>query len=216
MEKVVLHAVRRVVKGKQVGALRRQGKLPAVIYGRHMEPTSILLELRETTKALHGLTSSSLVTIDVEGQEHAALVREKQRNFIKGTYLHLDFQAVSLTEKIRTSVNIELTGLSPAVKDFNGIIVTGMDKIEVESLPQYLPERIIVDISKLAKIGNSIHIRDITVDENVHILTDLDEMLVLVTAPKEDILEGDGVEGGATGVGEPEIIEKGKKEEEED
>jgi large subunit ribosomal protein L25 len=214
MEKVVLHAINRNIKGKQVGALRREGKLPAVIYGRHITTTAILLDLRETTKALHGLTSSSLITIDLEGQEFAALVREKQRNYIKGTYIHLDFQAVSLTEKIRASVNIEITGLSPAVKDYNGVIVTGLDKIEVECLPQYLPERIVVDISKLGKIGESIHVKDITVDENVKVLVDGDEMLVLVTAPKEEAGEA-GAEPGVSAA-EPEVIEKGKKEEEED
>jgi large subunit ribosomal protein L25 len=214
MDKVVLHATNRIVKGKQVSALRREGKLPAVIYGRHITTTSLLLDLRETTKALHGLTSSSLVTIDLEGQEFAALVREKQRDFIKGNYIHLDFQAVSLTEKIRTTVNIEVTGLSPAVKDFNGVIVTGMEKIEVECLPQYLPERIVVDISSLLKIGDVIHLKDVTLDENVKILEDLDQMLVLVTAPKEEVVEEVVAEVGVAGT-EPEVIEKGKKEEEE-
>jgi large subunit ribosomal protein L25 len=213
MEKVVLHAINRSVKGKQVGALRREGKLPAVIYGRHITATAILLDLRETTKALHGLSSSSLVTIDLEGQEFSVLVREKQRNYIKGTYIHLDFQAVSLTEKLRTAVNIEITGISPAVKDYNGVIVTGLDKIEVECLPQYLPERIVIDISNLGKIGDSIHVKNITVDENVKILTDIDEMLVLVTAPKEEAVEATAEPG--VSVAEPEVIEKGKKEEEE-
>ena len=87
MEKVVLKATKRDVVGKQVKALRREGKLPAVIYGRHTDPININLDAHTAAVALAKVTSSSLVTIDVEGDEHLALVREKQRNYIKNTLL---------------------------------------------------------------------------------------------------------------------------------
>ena len=153
MEKAVLNATHRTVIGKHVGALRREGKLPAIIYGTHMEPTPITLDLREATKFFAPLTESSIVTISLDGEEHATLVREKQRDVIKRTLLHVDFQAVSLTEKLRTEVIIELTGTAPAVKDFNGVVVTGLDELEVECLPSDLPERIVVDISKSTESG---------------------------------------------------------------
>lgn len=212
MEKVVIKATRRTVTGKQVKALRRQGKLPGIIYGHHIETTPISMELQEATRALSGLTASSIVTVTIDGVENAALVREKQRDFIKGTLRHVDFQAVSLTEKIRAFVSVELIGLSPAVKDFNAVIVTGLDEIEVEALPQDLPERISVDISKLAKIGDGIYVRDLSFAEGVEILENEDDMVVRVTAQAaEEVVEGAAVEATTE---EPEVIEKGKKEEE--
>jgi large subunit ribosomal protein L25 len=212
MEKVTINATHRKVIGKQVGALRRQGKLPAVLYGHHIDPTPILLDLHDATIALSSLTSSSLVTILLDGEEHAALVREKQRDFIKNVLLHVDFQAVSSTEKIRAEISIEITGLAPAIKNFNGIIINGLSKLEVECFPQDLPERITVDVSNLNNIGDAIYARDIKLSDKVEILTDLDEMVVLVTssAPEEEVAEAPA-EGGPS---EPEVIEKGKKEEE--
>src|SRR5688572_33237862 len=104
MEKVVLKASAREISGKQVKALRRAGQLPAVIYGRHVDPIAILLETHGATLVLNKLTSSSLVTISLDGKEYPALVREKQRNYIKGNLLHVDFLAVDLKEKDRKSV----------------------------------------------------------------------------------------------------------------
>lgn len=212
MEKTVINATRRTVTGKKVGSLRREGKLPAVLYGYNVESTPITLDKREATRALHHLTASSLVTINLEGKEHAVLVREKQRNYILGDLLHVDFQVVSLTEKIRATVSIELIGVAPAVKEFNGIVLAGLEELEVESLPQDLPERFIVDISKLAKIGDSVHVRDILVSDNVEVLTDPDEMIVNITGgvKEEEITEEEA------GANEPEVIERGKKEEIED
>jgi len=208
MEKVVIHATPRTVKGKKVGTLRRQGLLPAVIYGHHMEATAVTLDLHTASRQLSGLTGSSLVTIELEGTEYPTLVREKQRDYVRGTLLHVDFQAVSLTEKIRTHVSIEITGTAPAVKDFNGVVVAGVESLEVESLPQYLPEKFVVDISGLAKIGDGLYVRDIAVSENVTILADADEMVVVITASAgEELAEGEAA------AAEPELIEKGKKEE---
>ncbi|HMD88177.1 MAG TPA: 50S ribosomal protein L25 [Anaerolineaceae bacterium] len=213
MEKAVIHATHRTVIGKQVGALRREGKLPAVMYGHHIDSTPITLDLRDATRILSGLTSSSLVTIELDGKEHAALIREKQRDYIRGTLKHVDFQILSLTEKLRTTVSIELTGLAPAVKDFNGVVVTGVNELEVECLPQDLPERIIVDISNLNKIGDGLYIRDIKLSDKISILEDQDEMVVLITAPAaEEVVE----EVAVPGAEEPEVIEHGKKEEEEE
>jgi large subunit ribosomal protein L25 len=210
MEKVVLKATRRDVIGKKVSTLRREGKLPAVIYGHHLEATPITLDLRETTKVLSNLTTSSLITIDIDGVENAALVRDRQRDYIRNVLIHLDFQAVSLTERIRANVRIDLSGISPAVKDFNGVIVTGINEIEVICLPQDLPERLVVDISTLAKIGDGLYVRDVSFGEKVEILEDKDDMIVIITAAIAEEVVEEVVEA----VEEPEVIEKGKKEEE--
>ncbi len=210
MEREVLQASRRTVLGKQVGALRRQGKLPAILYGAHIQPIPITLETREAERVLRHMTTSSLVNIELEGQTYPALVRERQRDPIKNHLLHVDFQAVSLTEKIRANVGIELVGISPAVKDWNAILVTPLDELEVECLPQDLPERIAVDVSGLTNIGDGIRVSDLVISDKVRILNDPEEMVVIATAAEaEEVVAEVGAEV------EPEVIEKGKKEEEE-
>jgi large subunit ribosomal protein L25 len=213
MEKVVFQTTKRTVTGKQVRALRRQGILPAVLYGHNVEPIPLQMDAHNASLVLPRLTTSSLVTVMVDGKEYTALVREKQRDFIKNEYLHVDFQAVSLTEKIRAKVGIEVTGHSPAVKNYNAVIVTGLDELEVECFPQDLPERIVVDISVLENIGDSIYVRDIALSDKVEVLSDADEMIVVATAA-----EGEEVIGEEAAVqAEPELsVERGKKEKEEE
>jgi large subunit ribosomal protein L25 len=206
LEKVVLNASPRTVTGKQVGALRRAGKLPAVLYGHHIESTPIVLDAHETSLMLSRLTSSSLVTISLDGREYPTLVRAKQRHPIKRHYMHLDFQVLSLTEKTHVKVAIELVGSAPAVRTHNAVLVTGLTELEVQCLPGDMPERIVVDISGLAEPGDSIHVRDINLPETVEILTDLDEVIasatvgrleeVAVPVPEEEAAEAGAAPSG--------------------
>jgi large subunit ribosomal protein L25 len=212
MEKVVLKAEKRDVKGKQVGALRRAGKLPAVIYGRHLEPISILLDSHTTGLIMNKLSSSSLVTIELEGKEYPTLVRERQRNYIKGVLTHVDFLAVDLTEKIRANIRIHFTGVSGAVKDYNAVLVHGIQTLEVECLPTDLPESVDVDISAMKLVGEGIHVSDITLPDNIRVLTSDHEMIVVATAPKVDAVEVPAA--GAAAEAAPEAAAAGKKEEE--
>ena len=217
MDKVVLKATERKLTGRHVRALRRSGQLPGVIYGHNVEPVIISLDAREAARVLGRLSSSSLITIDVEGKEYPSLVREKQMNYIKRNLIHVDFQAVSLTERIRANVGIVLTGSSIAVKDFNAMLINGLSELEVEAFPQDLPERVVVDIGALAKIGDAIHVKDILLSDKVTVLSAADEMIILATAPaKEEVEEVVTPEAAVVEEGtEPEVIEKGKKEEEE-
>jgi large subunit ribosomal protein L25 len=216
MEEVVLKANHRTLIGKQVKAMRREGKLPAVIYGHHIDPIAITMDLHDASRSLTGLAPSALVTVDVDGETHKVLVIEKQRNKISGMLLHVDFLAVSMTEKLRSQVYIEIVGLSPAIKEFSGVLMTGMDQVEVECLPQDLPERLVVDVSGLAEIGDGIYVRDLAVPPGVKILEEPDSMVALITA-QSAVEEEEVVEEVAEAVGEePEVLERGKKEEEEE
>lgn len=213
MEKIVLKAEKRNVVGKQVKALRREGKLPGVIYGRHVEPISISLEAHSTGLAMAKLTSSSLVTINLDGKEYPALVRDRQRDYIKGNLTHVDFLAVDLNEKIRTFVGVHYVGVSGAVKDYNGVLVHNLEQLEVECLPTDLPERIEIDISVLAKIGDGIRVHDVKISDKVRIVTDGDEMVAVVTLAKDEAEDAAAVPGAE--VAAPELsVERGKKEEE--
>jgi large subunit ribosomal protein L25 len=214
MEKKVIEATRRTVTGKQVGQLRREGKLPAVLYGHKFDPTPITLDRRTASKTLHGASRSTLITIALDGSEHNALVREIQRDFIRGDLLHVDFQVVSMTEKIRSVVPIVVEGTSPAVAEYNAVLISRMTQLEVEALPQDLPENFTIDVSVLDHIGDAIHVRDIEVPINVAVLTDREEIIAIMTPGTAE--EPEEVEEVEAGDEEPEVIERGKHDEEEE
>lgn len=207
MENVVIKASKRDVLGKKVGQLRREGKLPGVIYGHHMEPISIVMDAREACRAMIGLTPSSIVTLDVDGEKHSALIRERQRNYLKNTFIHVDFQAVAADEKIRARIEVVLEGNAPAVKNFNGIVLHEKETIEVEALPAHLPERFIVNIDGLEKIGDMIRISDINIADDITVFDDANEVIVSISGMKEEVEDTDET------AEQPEVVEKGKKEE---
>lgn len=215
MEKAVIQAEKRTVIGKQVRSLRREGKLPAVIYGYGIDPISIILDAHSASRILAKASSSTLVTIELSGTQYPTLVREKQLDFIRNELIHVDFLAVSMTEKITADVGIHLEGVAPAVNEFNAIIVNNLTELEVECLPSDLPERFVVDISGLAEIGDGVYVRDLTPPANVEILNDPDEIIVVATAMAEEEVEEEEVVEAEEELEEPEVIEKGKKEEEE-
>jgi large subunit ribosomal protein L25 len=216
MEKTVIQAEKRSVIGKQVKALRREGKLPAVIYGYGIDPISIVLDTRSSSRILAKASSSTLVTIELEGVQYPTLVREKQLDFIRNSLIHVDFLAVSMTEKLTANVAVHITGVAPAVKEFSAILVTGLTELEVECLASDLPESFTVDVSSLTEIGSGVYVKDVVPPPNVDILSDPEEVLVVATAMaveeeevEEELLEGEEGEG-------PEVIGKGKEEDEED
>jgi len=218
MEKVLLKAEKRTITGKKVKNIRLAGKVPAVIYGGQLKSLPISLDKRDTTNTLNKVSGSTILTIDIEGEEHAALVREIQQDYIKSELLHVDFLAVSLKEKLRTNVSISLVGVAPVLEEYSALIVSGLDQIEVECFPQDLPEVIEVDVSILEELGAAIYMKDIPTIENVEFLSDPEDLIAVASSIKEEVEEVveeeellEEVEEGA----EPEVIEHGKKEDEE-
>jgi len=207
MDKYLINATKRSLTGKKVKSLRREGKLPGVIYGKHTEPTSILMDTREASKILN---EHSFVTLNLDGEEVAALVQEKQRDFLRGNLLHVDFHAVSMTEKLTTTVEIVSQGIPSAVKNYNAVLVQNLNELEVECFPQDLPEKIVVDVAKLANIGSSILVKDLVLPAAVQVLSHADTVVFVAVGVGEEKAE----EAVPSAEG-PEIIEKGKKEEEE-
>jgi len=216
MNKVILEAEKRTLIGKQVNKLRREGKIPAVIYGRDIEATPITLDLRNTTNTLAKVSSSTILTVVLDGKEQSTLIREIQKNFIRNEITHIDFLAVSAKEKLRTAVSINLVGEAPVLDEFDALIVNGIESIEVECYPQDLPESIEVDLSSLTEVGSAIYVKDIPVPAHVEFLTDAEELVVVASAVKEEVIVEEGELGEGEGGAEPEVIEHGKKEEEEE
>ena len=219
MEKIVLNAEKRKIIGKHVKSLRQEGKVPAIIYGSDLESLPITLDMRDTTNTLNKVSGSSILTINVDGEEHATLVREIQQDYIKGTLLHVDFLAISMKEKLRTDVSISLVGEAPVLEEFSAMIMSGIDQIEVECLPQDLPEVIEVDVSHLEELGQVIYVKDIPAIPDVEFLTDPEELVAVASAIKEEVVEVEEeeelLEEAELGA-EPEVIEQGKKEEDEE
>lgn len=217
MEKIVLKTSKRDVIGKKVKYLRYEGKLPAIIYGNVKTPIPIAMNLLDTTKIMRGVGSSTVIFLDVDGEEIAVLLRDVQRDVIRGHYLHLDFLALNLKETVRTMVSLFVVGEAPAIEEFGAVLMTGLTEIEIEALPSNLVDSIELDVSILKKIGDSINVNDLLMPEGVECLVETNDMLVVATAPvliveeEEEGLEG---EEELDGDAEPEVIEKGKEEEE--
>jgi large subunit ribosomal protein L25 len=216
MEEIVFEANRREVIGKNVKKLRRDGLLPAVVYGHSIEPISISLDYKEASKTLDSISPSALVVLDIDGEKHYTLVRDKQRNPVRRTIIHVDFQAVSLTETVRADVTVNLVGEAPAIETYLGILVPSLEQLSIECIPTNLPDRIDVDLSGLTEIGDSILVSDIIAPEGVEILNDLDEVVVVVIAQAaEEVEEEEELELELEEGIEPEMVERGKREEEE-
>jgi len=215
MKSITLKATKRDVIRKKVKVYRRQGKLPAVVYGKEIGSIPVWLNARDANKALRSVGSSSFVVVDVEGEPYTTLVRERQRDYLRGDLLHVDFQAITMGQTLRTEVPITITGEAPALT-LGLQMVTGLTSIEVESLPKDLPSNVVVDVSNLNELGDKIQVKDLDLPASVEILTDGEEMIAQITAPagmEEEAVEAE--EEIIMGTAEPEVIEKGKEEEEE-
>jgi large subunit ribosomal protein L25 len=183
MEKYVLEAKKREIIGKQVKALRREGLLPAVVYGSHIEPMPLTLNTGEVRQTLSVIGANTLITLKIGKEEYLVLVRDLQREVIKRDLLHIDFQAVSLEETITTNVPILVVGESPAVKELNALLVTSMDFLQIEAKAKDLPDTISVDISELVEIGDHIQVKDLFISGDVKILDDSELTVIVVAAP---------------------------------
>ena len=210
MSETKLSATPRTVTGKQVGRLRREGLLPAVVYGPGAKPQSIQLNSREASKVFRRVHGAELIDLELNGQTRKVLVHDLQRDAIRGDFLHADLYVVDMARPIRVRLPIHLVGTSPAVVSLSGVLVRGLPELEVECLPGDLIKEVEADLSVLKEIGNSLHVRDLTLPATIKVLTDPDEQVARVTyqAKEEDLSTP------TTAATEVEVIEKGKLEEE--
>ncbi len=183
MEKFILEAKKRDIIGKKVKALRREGLLPAVMYGSDVESMPIILDTNEVRQTLKMTGANTLITLKIGKKEYLTLVREVQREVIIRDLLHIDFQAVSLEESITTSVPIVVEGEAPAVKELNALLVSSLDELQIEALAKDLPDIISVDVSELFEIGDNIRVKDLIIPGDVKILDDPEETVIVVAAP---------------------------------
>lgn len=210
---IIINVQKREVIGKQVKQLRRQGILPGVVYGHKVDSYPVQMDTHSTYMLLRKITPTTLITLDLDGKKTKVMIRERKFDVVTGDLLHLDFLAVSMTEKMRASVAIELVGEAPVLDEVPGSLLNHMlDNLEIEALPADLPERIQVDISALLSAEDSITVADLNLGDKIEIHTPAEEVIVSVSfVATETEPTGELGEGGS----EPEVMEKGKKEDEE-
>ena len=211
MDAVQLNATKRSVLGKQVRQLRRAAQLPGVLYGPGLEPLPIQLDAREAGRVFRKVHGAQLIDLTVEGQTRKVLVHDLQRDAIRLTYLHADFYAVDMSRPIRVRIPVNLVGASYAVNSLSGVLVRGLQELEIECLPADLIVSVDADLGELKEIGNALYVKNLYTPKTIKVLSDADEMIVRVTyqAKEEDL--STPVEAVSA---EVEVIEKGKIEEE--
>lgn len=193
----------RTVLGKKVKRLRREGRLPGVIFGGHADSVPVDTDQHAFELGFRSFGQTTLLALQgLDGGEVAALVHSVARDPRTGRMIHVDFTRVSLTEKTHAEVPIHLTGESPAVKLGEALIILALDHVRIEAFPQDIPHRIDVDLSPLQQLDDAIHVRDLIVDTNtVTILNDPDDLVVKAGAVK---VEAEPVAATETADGETE------------
>lgn len=204
---------KRELFGRKVNRIRKAGLVPANIFGKDVKSEAISINAKEFSEVFKKAGETQI--IDLSGKP--VLVSNIQVDPISGLMLHIDFRQVDLKEKIEAKVPVEVIGESPAEKQNLGTVVQQLHEVEVSALPTDLPEKITVDASTLLEVDQSIYVKDLKVDKNVEIITDLETIVVKVEAPtKEEVVEApvavegevvaDGTAPVAEGEKTPEVV----------
>lgn len=205
-----LSATARTTSGKGAArTLRREGQVPAVIYGHSREPQSLAINARELARLLERVTAATVIEMAIDGKASRALIREIQRHPVKRTVLHVDFQELVAGEKVTVDVPLVYRGTPAGVRE-GGILDQILHALTISADPTNIPAHIDVDVSGLA-IGHPLHVRDLTLPANIDVLDAPDATIAVVSAPKT-ATEIAPEESSATA--EPELIRKPKPEEE--
>jgi large subunit ribosomal protein L25 len=194
---------------KKLGLLRKQGLLPAVIYGREEEATPIAIDRKTFEKVYKAAGESSVLKIKGLGEDKEALIHEVAFDAVSGEPLHADFYAIAKGQSVTVSVPLQFEGASPAVKDKGGILVKVMHELEIEVPPKDLPHAITVDISKLVELEDQIKVSDLTIPASAKISVDLDEVVAMIDVAKDEPIEETPMDLSAIETS----VERGKKEE---
>jgi large subunit ribosomal protein L25 len=190
--------------------IRKNGMVPAVVYGARVENTTISVPSVDFEKVLRVVGESNTLTLELKDKKVEVLIHEIQRDPIKGFLVHVDFLAIDANKPIEVVVPIEFIGIAPAEKNGLGVLVKTLHEIEVEALPKDLPHNIEVDLAALENLDDQIRVEDIKAPKGVTIKTNGEEVLAIIAAIKEEVEETPAVDLSSI-----EVEKKGKKEDEE-
>lgn len=200
MKHPVLNAEPRKVLGKKVKKLRREGIIPANVYGKGLSSISIQVSLPEFQTVHKEVGETGLVSLKVEGKSLPVLVKNLQINYTSNTLLHVDFYKVNLKEKVKAMVPVEIVGEAKAVTEKIGDLIHAISEIEVEALPDRIPESVQVNVEGLAEIGDGVNVGDLKLEEGIEVLTDPGITVVKIAElAKEEPVETPEEEGTEEG-----------------
>jgi len=203
-------------KTDKLAIIRTNGMVPAVVYGAQVENTMVSVSSIDFEKILKIAGESSTIVLEITDDKGKTskvdvLIHDMQVDPIRGFPTHIDFLAIDMNKSIEVSIPIEFTGLAGAEKDSLGVLVKTLHEVEVEALPKDLPHNVVVDLTILAALDDQIHVKDITLPKGVKMITDGNEVVALIAAIKEEVVEEAPVDLSAI-----EVEKKGKKEETEE
>ena len=199
----------RNVFGKKLKEGRKEGKLPAVVYGKGKESKALFVNLNEFKKIWNKIEEATIVKLE-GGSSDDVLVYDAEKDPVRGEFVHVDFYALDVDKPITADVMIVFEGVAPAVKELGGVLVKVLHKLEIEALPKDFPHEIKIDVSKLANIGDRITVKDLALGKSVKVKVREDQVIVLAKPHTEE-----KVEETPKAIEDIELSEKkGKKEEE--
>ena len=202
---ITLDVEKRDIK-ESLSKLRKEGKIPAVFYGKKEKSTSIKLPYAIFEKTLKEAGESTIIHLKGEGISTDALIHEVDLDPVTDKPRHADFYAIEKDKKLEVKIPLEFIGVSPAVKDLGGILVKVMHEVEIEALPKDLPHKLVVDISTLVNFESVIVAGDIKLPAGVELKEKPTEIVASVYEPKEEVVEEKPVDLSAI-----EVEKKGKE-----
>jgi large subunit ribosomal protein L25 len=224
VEQIELHVSTRNLMGKKSRFLRRQGITPVHLFGYDTEPMALQCETVQLKQVLKTAGKTKLVglTVDKHKKPRSVVVREVQKNAISGELVHVDFFQVSMEEKIKVDVPVVLVGEAPALKVKTNMMAQDLSAVEIECLPDRIPETIQVDISVLVEDDQSIQVKDLVLGEGVVALTNPAQVVVRIAPLQIEKVEkkvvaevaAEGAEAAAAAEGAPEEAKEGKESKE--
>lgn len=203
MKRPVLKAEARKLLGKKVKKLRNEGLLPANVYGKTVKSVALQIKLTDFQQVFKEAGETSLVDLQLDGETRPVLIKNLQLNFRSKVPLHVDFYQVNLKEKVKTTVPVTLVGEAKAVADKVGMLLQTLSEVEIEALPDRIPERLELNVESLAELDASLTVTDLKAPEGVAILTEPTQQVVRVAelvaeepkaeeAPTEETVPAEG------------------------
>ncbi|OGN04900.1 MAG: hypothetical protein A2746_02230 [Candidatus Yanofskybacteria bacterium RIFCSPHIGHO2_01_FULL_44_22] len=212
-QKIELSAEKREVSGSAVKKLRRDGYLPAVLYGKGQESLPLQVMAADFKKIFKLAGESTLIYVNVGSQSYPTIIHDVAQDPVSDEIIHADFYKVRLDEKIKAMIPVIFEGESPAVKDSGGILVRNINELEAEGLPQNLPHQITIDIAALKDIGAQVLVKDIVLENDIRLTAAGDEIVAVVKEPISEEELQKALEQPAGSVEDVEVIKKEKEEE---
>lgn len=189
---------------------RKAGRIPAVIYGAFQESQAVSVDPKDILRIIRSKTGhNSIFDLDITGLgKTPVIVADEQYDPIKGSLLHVDLKRIDVNKKIKVSIPVRLSGEAKGVKQAGGILDFVTRRVEIECLPDAIPDEFVVDVTEFG-MGSAFRVSDLQTKEGTRVITPQDSVVAHVVGVKEEVTEA----AAAPATGEPEVVKKGKKEE---